>query len=283
MGIFYFLALFPSRNGQYFVSLFSFQYSFATPYYTDEAHWCQAFIESCNAFPMRANSKFSLRNDSSKLENAIRENSSLHFLVFCYASKKHDVTRENILESEQLWQLEKRFWHCCNKKPPFYPEKKLPKNWTYHGPPSGKRLKNREKRLPLWTFSQRLVAIYQQIVTKQRVVQEALPMVEANDTDCRTKLRSRWKVRSEKLRFIWTFDSGALFLAETQVGGHGRFNRPFFSPKGKGLNELIAEAKPYLPASCLQYTLLAAGSCGAMQSMSWPAKKHKSSGSTIFT
>ncbi|OJG48459.1 hypothetical protein RV03_GL000872 [Enterococcus gallinarum] len=67
-----FVSLFPSRNGQYFVSAFFFQIVFATPYYTDEAHSCQAFIESCNAFPMHANSKFSLRKDSLKLEKMTR-------------------------------------------------------------------------------------------------------------------------------------------------------------------------------------------------------------------
>jgi BirA family biotin operon repressor/biotin-[acetyl-CoA-carboxylase] ligase len=50
----------------------------------------------------------------------------------------------------------------------------------------------------------------------------------------------------------------ALFLAETQLGGHGRFNRPFFSPKGKGIYMSLL-LKPNQTFSELpQYTLLAA-------------------------
>ncbi|BDG68184.1 hypothetical protein B5G96_15885 [Listeria monocytogenes] len=45
-----FVSLFLSRNGQYFVSAFFVQIVFATPYYTDEALSCQAFIGSYNAF-----------------------------------------------------------------------------------------------------------------------------------------------------------------------------------------------------------------------------------------
>ncbi|WP_291292052.1 hypothetical protein [Enterococcus sp.] len=72
-----FVSLFPSRNGQYFVSAFFFQIVFATPYYTDEAYSCQAFIESCNAFPKPKNSKFSLR----KLSQNFGKKSKIFFAI----------------------------------------------------------------------------------------------------------------------------------------------------------------------------------------------------------
>lgn len=49
----------------------------------------------------------------------------------------------------------------------------------------------------------------------------------------------------------------ALFLAETQTGGHGRFGRPYFSPKGQIYMSLLLEPSQTF-AELPQYTLLAA-------------------------
>ena len=52
-----FVLLFLRRNGQYFVSAFFVQIVFATPYYTDEVLFCQAFIGSCRPFLPTSNPK----------------------------------------------------------------------------------------------------------------------------------------------------------------------------------------------------------------------------------
>lgn len=49
----------------------------------------------------------------------------------------------------------------------------------------------------------------------------------------------------------------ALFLAETQTGGHGRFARPFFSPPGQIYMTLLLKANQSF-AELPQYTILAA-------------------------
>ena len=69
-------------------------------------------------------------------------------------------------------------------------------------------------------------------------------------------------MKEAKLAALSELSTPALFLAETQVGGHGRFNRPFFSPKGKGIYmRLIAEAKPYLQRVASIH-IIGSGSCG---------------------
>jgi len=42
----------------------------------------------------------------------------------------------------------------------------------------------------------------------------------------------------------------ALFLAETQTGGHGRFGRPYFSPKGQIYMSLLLEPIAAIHATC---------------------------------
>ena len=64
-------------------------------------------------------------------------------------------------------------------------------------------------------------------------------------------------MKDAKLAAIAQSPTPALFLAETQTGGHGRFGRPFFSPKGQIYMSLLLnpnQSFEELP----QYTLLAA-------------------------
>ena len=61
---------------------------------------------------------------------------------------------------------------------------------------------------------------------------------------------------------IAALDSGlatpALFLTETQTGGHGRFERPFFSPKKQGIYMSLLLKPNQAFQELPQYTVLAA-------------------------
>lgn len=55
-----------------------------------------------------------------------------------------------------------------------------------------------------------------------------------------------------------TVATPALFLTETQIGGHGRFNRPFFSPKKQGIYMSLLLKPDQSFQELPQYTVLAA-------------------------
>lgn len=86
-----FVFLFLRRNGQYFVSAFFVQIVFATPYYTDETLFCQAFIGSSNPFLMGANAKIFLRKNG-RIISKFYLKILCFFLFSCYAYE--NVTRE---------------------------------------------------------------------------------------------------------------------------------------------------------------------------------------------
>lgn len=65
-------------------------------------------------------------------------------------------------------------------------------------------------------------------------------------------------MKDAKLAFTAGASTPRLFITETQVGGHGRFGRPFFSPKGQGIYMTLLLTPNQSFAELPQYTLLAA-------------------------
>ncbi|MFD2390616.1 biotin--[acetyl-CoA-carboxylase] ligase [Enterococcus gallinarum] len=89
---------------------------------------------------------------------------------------------------------------------------------------------------------------------EQRALQEALPMVATIQIADQVETT----MKEAKLAALSELSTPALFLSETQVGGHGRFNRPFFSPKGKGIYMSLLLKPNHTFSELPQYTLLAA-------------------------
>ncbi|MDT2757503.1 biotin--[acetyl-CoA-carboxylase] ligase [Enterococcus asini] len=65
-------------------------------------------------------------------------------------------------------------------------------------------------------------------------------------------------MKDAKLAFAAGASAPRLFITETQQGGHGRFGRPFFSPKGQGIYMTLLLAPNQSFDELPQYTLLAA-------------------------
>ena len=70
---------------------------------------------------------------------------------------------------------------------------------------------------------------------------------------------------------------GTVVVAEEQVGGRGRLERPFFSPKGKGIWFSVILRPKFLPQEAPKCTLLAAVAvaramkeCGLTPGIKWP-------------
>ncbi|OTN77937.1 biotin-[acetyl-CoA-carboxylase] ligase [Enterococcus sp. 8G7_MSG3316] len=87
------------------------------------------------------------------------------------------------------------------------------------------------------------------------VLQKELPMIptiEASDATESTMKEAKLAALDP------TVATPALFLTETQIGGHGRFNRPFFSPKKQGIYMSLLLKPNQSFQELPQYTVLAA-------------------------
>lgn len=84
---------------------------------------------------------------------------------------------------------------------------------------------------------------------------QALPMmktIHVTAASASTMKEAKMAAFSDQLK------TPALYLTETQTGGYGRFNRPFFSPKGQGIYMSLLLQPKRLFSELPQYTLLAA-------------------------
>lgn len=82
------------------------------------------------------------------------------------------------------------------------------------------------------------------------------------------KPSSESTMKDAKLAFAAGESTPRLLIAETQNAGHGRFGRPFFSPKGQGIYMTLLLAPNKTFGELPQYTLLAAVAvCRAIETL----------------